>query len=138
MTENWKRRAFLVAGWLCVVLAAAGVVLPLLPTTPFVLLASSCFIRSSPRARKWLMNSRWFGPSLRDWNEHRAIRRSVKVLALVVCSTVIALTFFRNIHWGLRTAIIVIGAIGMIVVIRLPVIRSSKVSSRSASDAAVE
>jgi uncharacterized membrane protein YbaN (DUF454 family) len=122
VTEQWKRRAYMTAGWLFVALATLGVFLPLLPTTPFVLLASSCFVRCSPRARRWLHESRLFGPSLRDWEEHRAIRRPVKVLALVMCSTVIALTFIREMHWGLRAAIIAVGAVGIIVVARLPVI----------------
>ena len=113
---------FLVLGWLFVGLAVAGLVLPVLPTTPFLLLASSCFLRSSPRWQRWLMNSRWFGPMLRDWDEHRAVRRPVKVLAVVVVSAVLVVALFRDFHWALRAAVIVLGLVGLVVVWRLPVV----------------
>ena len=58
-------------GILFVVLGAIGAVLPLLPTTPFVLVAAWCFARSSPRLHRWLLESRLFGPMLRDWEENR-------------------------------------------------------------------
>ena len=101
-------------------LAALGVVLPLLPTTPFVLLAATCFLKSSERSRRWLLNSRLFGPTLRDWHEHRAVRRPVKLLAVAVIAGVIAFAFFRDIHWGVRTAIVVLGIIGLAYLWRLP------------------
>jgi uncharacterized protein len=134
LTESWKRAAFLVAGWLFVGLAALGIVLPLLPTTPFVLLAGSCFVRSSPRARAWLLRSRWFGPSLRDWHEHRAVRRPVKVLAIAVCAAVMGMTFVREMHWGLRGAILVVASIGIVVVWRLPVVRAKACPEQTAGD----
>ena len=113
------RAIYLVLGWLFVALAVLGVFLPLLPTTPFVLLASSCFLKSSPRWQRWLADSRWFGPLLRDWHEHRAVRRPVKVLAVVVISAVIAASLFRDLHWAVRTLVIALGAVGLIVVLRL-------------------
>jgi uncharacterized membrane protein YbaN (DUF454 family) len=118
----WSRILFLAAGWAFVALAVLGVFLPLLPTTPFVLLASSCFIKSSPRWQAWLANSRWFGPPLRDWHEHRAVRRPVKVLAVVVIAAVITASLLRDLHWGVRTLIIVLGAVGLTVVLRLPTV----------------
>jgi uncharacterized membrane protein YbaN (DUF454 family) len=120
--SGWSRGLFLVLGWLFVGLAVLGLFLPVLPTTPFLLLASSCFLRSSPRWQRWLMNSRWFGPMLRDWDEHKAIRRPVKVLALVVVSLVLTFAVLRDLHWAVRTAIIVLGLVGLIVVWRLPVV----------------
>jgi uncharacterized protein len=134
MTERWKRQAYAAAGWAFVALAVLGVALPLLPTTPFVLLASSCFVRSSPRARRWLLNSRLFGPSLRDWNEHRAVRRPVKVLALAVVSCVMGLTFAREMHPAMRGAILAVGAVGLIVVWWLPVMPPEKARTISPDD----
>jgi uncharacterized membrane protein YbaN (DUF454 family) len=61
-----------------------GVFIPIMPTTPFVLLAAVCFARSSPRFYNWLMNHQWFGPSLRDWKTTGGIRRNVKILAISV------------------------------------------------------
>jgi uncharacterized membrane protein YbaN (DUF454 family) len=124
MSERWRRAAYATAGWLFVALAALGVALPLLPTTPFVLLASSCFVRSSPRARLWLLHSRVFGPTLRDWDAHHAVRRPVKVLAFVVVVAVLGLTFLRDMHPAMRGAILAVGAVGLIVVWWLPVMKA--------------
>jgi uncharacterized protein len=114
-----QRAIYLVVGWLFVALAVLGVFLPLLPTTPFVLLASSCFLKSSPRWQRWLASSRWFGPLLRDWHEHRAVRRPVKALAVVVITAVIAASLLRDLHWAVRGLIIALGAVGLVVVLRL-------------------
>ena len=71
-------------GVLSVVLGAIGVVLPLVPTTPFLLLAAACFSRSSRRMHAWLLRNRVFGPVLRDWENGGAIARPVKILATVM------------------------------------------------------
>ncbi|SIQ17493.1 hypothetical protein SAMN05880590_102417 [Rhizobium sp. RU35A] len=69
-------------GWLFVALGILGAFLPLLPTTPFLLLAVACFTRSSPRLEAWLLNHPRFGPPLRNWREHGAISRRAKVAAV--------------------------------------------------------
>jgi uncharacterized membrane protein YbaN (DUF454 family) len=71
-------------------LAYLGVLLPGLPATPWVLLASYCFARSSPKLDAWLKRSPVFGKLLRDWDEHRGIRRPVKIVA--VCLIVVVVT----------------------------------------------
>ena len=71
-------------GILFVVLGAIGAVLPLLPTTPFVLVAAWCFARSSPRLHRWLLDSRLFGPMLRDWEENRCVPLRAKITAVVM------------------------------------------------------
>ncbi|HSG87654.1 MAG TPA: YbaN family protein [Pseudomonadales bacterium] len=75
-------------GWLCIALGAIGAVLPLLPTTPFVLLAAWCFARSSKRWHDWLYASGLFGPLLRDWDERRCMPLRAKVVALVMMAGV--------------------------------------------------
>ena len=65
-----------------------GVVLPLMPTTPFVLLAAACFAKSSPRMHAWLLNSELFGPILQDWEEKHCIGRNAKRLALFMMMVV--------------------------------------------------
>ena len=71
-----------VLGLVFVALGAVGAVLPLLPTTPFILLAAGCFARSSPRLHRWLLESELFGPTLRDWEQRRCMGRGVRRLAL--------------------------------------------------------
>jgi uncharacterized membrane protein YbaN (DUF454 family) len=73
-------------------LAYLGAVLPGLPTTPWVLLASYCFARSSPRLERWLKRSPIFGRLLRDWDEHRGIRRPVKAVAACLVVTLVTLS----------------------------------------------
>ncbi len=87
-------RALLTAcGLICVGLAIAGAVLPVLPTTPFLLLASACFMRASPRFDRWLLSHRTFGPTLLAWRTHRAMPRRAKRVALPM----IAITFTGSI-----------------------------------------
>ncbi|GAA5096921.1 YbaN family protein [Bartonella acomydis] len=66
-----------------IVFAVVGIVLPIMPTVPFLLIASWCFARSSPRFHRWLHNHRIFGPPIKQWEEKRAISTFVKVLAVV-------------------------------------------------------
>jgi uncharacterized membrane protein YbaN (DUF454 family) len=72
-----------VAGCVSVGLGFLGLFLPLLPTTPFLLLAAFCFSRSSTVMHHWLLSHRTFGPIIQDWNNHRVIRPRVKFAAAV-------------------------------------------------------
>jgi uncharacterized protein len=78
------RPLLLAAGLLCLAIGAVGLFLPLLPTTPFLLLAAACFSRSSRRMHAWLLGNRIFGPILRDWAERGAIAPRIKWLASVL------------------------------------------------------
>ncbi|MDY0870898.1 YbaN family protein [Dongia rigui] len=62
----------------------AGIVLPLLPTTPFILLAAFCFARSSPRLEAWILTHRTFGPMIENWRRHGSVDRRAKRMALVL------------------------------------------------------
>ena len=76
-------RIFLIlCGCLAVVLGILGIFLPLLPTTPFLLLAAACFFRSSPRLYNWLISHKRMGPYIRNFREHRAIPLKAKVISV--------------------------------------------------------
>lgn len=77
----WLRAVWLAAGGLALVTGVVGIFLPLLPTTPFVLLAAFCFARGSPRWEAWLLGHPRFGPMVRDWRARRAIPLRAKQLA---------------------------------------------------------
>ena len=72
------RSLYLASGFAALVLAVAGIVLPVLPTTPFLLLAAACFARSSKHFHDRLLANRIAGPIIREWIEHRSIPRRVK------------------------------------------------------------
>lgn len=76
-------------GVVSVGLGTLGIFVPLLPTTPFLLLAAACFVRSSDRLHHWLMNHRVYGPVIRGYREHRALPASSKVTILVFTWTAI-------------------------------------------------
>ncbi|GAA5104722.1 YbaN family protein [Bartonella jaculi] len=71
-----------IVGWTMVVLGIIGIVLPIMPTVPFLLVASWCFARSSPRFHNWLHNHRIFGPPIKQWEEKRVIPLFLKVFAV--------------------------------------------------------
>ncbi len=72
------------AGVISVALATVGIVVPLLPTTPFLLLAAACFVRSSDRLYHWLISHRLFGSYIRNYREHKAVTWQTKVFTLVL------------------------------------------------------
>ena len=77
----WQRTLWNLAGALALVTGIVGIVVPLLPTTPFVLLAAFCFSRGSARLEAWLLAHPRFGPAIADWRSRRAIPLRVKQLA---------------------------------------------------------
>lgn len=77
------RWVWVVTGWLFVALGVIGAMLPLMPTTIFIILAAGCFARSSPRLEAWLLHHPRFGPTLRAWWAEGAIPRGGKVAACV-------------------------------------------------------
>lgn len=90
------------AGLVCVGLGAIGVVTPVLPTTPFLLVAAACFARASPRFYQRLLANPTFGPLIRDWREQRAIPRRAKrtAIALIVVTIGSSALFFVEPWWG--------------------------------------
>ena len=104
------RAVLLVSGWVCVSLGLLGVLLPLLPTTPFMILASICFARSSPRCHRWLLSRPHLGPAIQDWERNGAIRTRAKIWATLVLALVIGSTaVFAPVAFAVRLAVVGIG-----------------------------
>lgn len=78
------RLALLAVGWLAVALALLGLLLPLLPTTPFVLLAAGCFARASARCHRWLLSAPVIGPILADYTAGRGVALTVRLKAIAL------------------------------------------------------
>ncbi len=84
-------------GLLCVALAMIGVILPLLPTVPFLLLAAFFFARSSSRLHTWLLTHRTFGPLIIDWQSSGAIRPAAKKAATLSIAAVFGLSVLASV-----------------------------------------
>jgi len=92
-------------GWLFFLLGALGVMLPVLPTTPFMLLALWAFSRSSPRFHHWLYTHKLFGPPLQQWDKYRVIPLTAKLVALPVMAFSLYYLFaFSSVHQGVKIA----------------------------------
>lgn len=104
MAAQPGKTGFRILAYISVALAAIGVVLPLMPTTPFVLLAAFFASKGSPAFASWLEGHPSFGPAIRDWRRNRVIPAKAKVLA---CS-------MMALSWGL---LFFVGAAGMVLAI---------------------
>ena len=113
-TYKW----FLIAvGIISVGLGLLGVFIPVLPTTPFLLLAAGCFMRSSQRLYDWLIHHKWFGEYIRNYREYRAIPLRAKVVTLVLLWSVIGTTaLFAVTLWWVR---VLLGVVALGVTLHL-------------------
>ncbi|MCB1630239.1 MAG: YbaN family protein [Pseudomonadales bacterium] len=104
------RVAFIALGMIALALGIAGVVLPVLPTTPFVLLAAACFARGSQRFHAWLLAHPLFGPIIIEWNEYGSIPWRTKIVAIVLMSTTltVSIVLFVEPRW-LQAALALLG-----------------------------
>ncbi len=95
MKKTIIRILYISLGWFFVLLGIIGIFLPILPTTPFLILALALFARSSPRFHQMLLNNRWVGASLKQWEEKKSVSRQTKrnasILVLISFSLSIAI-----------------------------------------------
>jgi uncharacterized membrane protein YbaN (DUF454 family) len=118
--QTFRKWLLMTIGILAVGLGIIGIFLPLLPTTPFLLLAAACFIRSSDRLYQWLIHNRWFGSYLRNYREHRAIPLRAKGIALVLLWTTMTYSVFGLItHWAVRVILLLIATAVTLYLLRL-------------------
>ena len=115
------RALLLIAGSVSLVLGIIGIVLPGLPTTPFILLAAACYAKASPRLHQWLLNHRWFGPMLRDWESDHSLTKRTKTIAVVSMLVMVSFSIW-NFHGRLAVQLVLLlaGTIGAFVVLRIP------------------
>ncbi len=103
------RAIWAILGGVSLALGLLGIVLPLLPTTPFALLAAFCFARSSPRMHAWLLAHPMMGPAIVNWREEGAVSRRAKLAATIA---VIA-TFVLSLALGVRESILLVQALAL-------------------------
>ena len=112
----WK-----ITGIFCVGLAILGAILPILPTTVFLIMATACFAKSSPRMQRKLLNNKTFGPLIHEWQQHRSIPRKAKKIALlsIVLSVAWSGYLLQDVRLTLLVVLLVIGP--LIFLWRMPV-----------------
>ncbi len=120
MRKYIKKYLLLFFGLLSVLLGVIGAVLPILPTTPFLILALVCFANSSPRFHRRLLNNRWFGSALQQWEENRTISRSskTKAMLLIILSFLISIGILYG-RLQLQLGLLIIGCILLTFISRL-------------------
>lgn len=116
-----KRYCLIAVGWLAVVLGVIGIFLPLLPTTPFLLLAASCFAKSSERFHHWLLNQRHLGPYIQLYLNGKGIPIKAKCYILTLMWITIgstAILFLKP--WLLKILLLAIASGVTVYILRLP------------------
>ena len=118
-SNAFKRTIWTAAGTLCLVTGLIGIVVPLLPTTPFLLLAAYCFQRGSERWHNWLVNHPRFGPPIRDWRQHGVISRRAKRNAVIALILVFAISILLGVKpWILAVQATVLCAVAAFILSR--------------------
>lgn len=109
--SRFKRILYFILGTICLVLGAIGIILPILPTTPFLLLAAACYVRSSQKAYDWLLNNKIFGQYIRNYREGKGMPIKIKLITLTfLWVTIIISVLLVRILW-VQVLLIIIASI---------------------------
>ncbi|MDP2301796.1 MAG: YbaN family protein [Ignavibacteria bacterium] len=120
------RYFYLISGFLLVGIGILGIFLPLLPTTIFLILASACFMKSSPRANEWLKNNKYLGPYVKNYQEKTGLTKTTKIINIIILWISISLSaFYLTEEFYIRVLLAII-AVG--VTIHLLMIKTKKES----------
>ena len=110
---------YTILGWAAVGLGAIGIILPVLPTTPFMILAAFLFAKGSPRARAWLLRHRAFGPHILHWENQDAISRPAKRMAVTVMALAVIVSFYFGVPgWVLIVQVVCMGSAAIFICTR--------------------
>jgi uncharacterized membrane protein YbaN (DUF454 family) len=114
-----KKAVLVAAGSVCLALAVLGIFLPLLPTTPFLLLASACYVRSSERLHGWLMGNRLLGGYIRNFRERRGIPLRGRVITVVLLWLPLIYSVYRlDLIW-LELLLVAMGLAWSVLILRM-------------------
>lgn len=112
MLSKIQQTMLIILGSLFLATGTLGIFLPLLPTTPFLLLAAACYMRSSPQLYHWLINHQQLGPFIRNYREKKGIPKQVKILTLLLLWTTIGISIYVTQHNHLTIFLLMV-AIGV-------------------------
>lgn len=117
---------FNLLGSVFVMLGVIGMFLPLLPTTPFLLLASACYVRGSERLHRWLMNNRYLGAYIRNFRDKKGMPMSAKVATLVIFWGSISISIWRIDIAPLQIILILVGVFVTLLILRIKTFREGQ------------
>lgn len=105
-----RRPLFYTLGIVSVILGIIGALLPVLPTTPFAILAAYFFSKSSPRMHHWILNLKYIGPQIQEWERHKVIRPKAKLMCMVTIFAMFGSTliFVRTYTWA-KVSMVLVG-----------------------------
>jgi uncharacterized membrane protein YbaN (DUF454 family) len=120
MNKEIKQKLLIIAGWFFVVLGAIGAILPLMPTTVFLIIALAIFSKSSPRFHQMLLNNKWFGADLRRWEQSKTIsaQSKRKATGVIILSFALSIAILHG-RLGLQLMLVVIALILLALIWRL-------------------
>jgi uncharacterized membrane protein YbaN (DUF454 family) len=113
MRATTKRRFLIAAGTLSTGLGIIGIFIPILPTTPFLLLAAACYMRSSERFYQWLINNRVFGSYVRNYIEGRGMPTRIKIFTILLLWLAIGLSITFGVQDIVVRIVLICIAIGV-------------------------
>ncbi|MBC7932577.1 MAG: YbaN family protein [Rubrivivax sp.] len=118
-----KRAALIAIGSVCLALAVLGVFLPLLPATPFLLLASACYVRSSEKLHGWLMGNRVLGTYIRNFQERRGIPLRAKVATVAILWLSLLYSIYMLDFFVLELMLVFIGMTSSVLIFRMKTLK---------------
>lgn len=126
VSEKIKRILFIVFGTLFLIIGAIGVFVPVLPTTPFLLLAAACYLRGSERLHRWMINNSVFGEFVRNYMEGRGIRLRQKIFTILFLWLMIIFSIFYVVDsFLLRILVSLIAMAVSVHIIMLPTLKQT-------------
>ena len=118
------RLLLIIAGTICIALGIIGIVLPILPTTPFLLLAAACYARSSKRFYHWLIGNKWFGSYIKNYREGNGIPLKGKIMAIsILWITILFSAFFFIKNFYINLLLFVIAALVSLHIVRIKTLK---------------
>ncbi|HEX8119145.1 MAG TPA: YbaN family protein [Pyrinomonadaceae bacterium] len=121
-----KKALLVAAGSVSLALAVLGVFLPLLPTTPFLLLASACYVRSSERLHGWLMGNRLLGGYIRNFKERRGVPLRAKIITVVLLWLPLLYSVYRLDLLWLEVLLVLMGLTWTVLIFRMKSFREGE------------
>lgn len=124
--ESLKRSIFFTTGTICLIVGVIGVFVPVLPTTPFLLLSAACYLRSSRRMYDWLYSNRFFGEYMRNYREGKGLSLRSKLLTLTILWLTISYSAFYIVDfWAVQALLFTIAIAVSVHILLLPTLRKA-------------